>query len=234
MKSTITLLIFTLLSFNLFSQKSPNRLIKNSKNYFKIGSPDDKFKVGHNQFSYGIYYGLHGSLSDVSINSGKSNALLINTRLFIRPNFGLNLKVGFDQFITKESQLTKASFADLYFDIFYDLGDLLDFQSVNYNIKNEGANFKLLVHGGPGVSSMWNSDFSSPNATDPYFKNHDDILNFNLGISPELRISNHFSIGIDFSVKLNYLQDRSFNYAYENVSQHAKLYALMVGVNYFY
>lgn len=234
MKSTFILLLFTVISFSLLGQKSPNNFTRKAKNYFKVGSPDDKFKIGHNQFSSGIYYGIHGSLSDVSINSKQSNALLINTRLFIRPSFGLNLKFGFDQFNTKEYKLRKSNFADLYLDVFYDLGQLLAFQSVNYDLTNEGANFKLLVHGGPGVSSMWNSDFSSPNATDPYFKNHDDMLNFNLGVSPELRISNHLSVGVEFSVKFNFLQDRSFNYANENVSQHAKLYALMFGINYFY
>jgi hypothetical protein len=146
----------------------------------------------------------------------------------------LNFKVGFDQFNIKENQLRKSNYADLYVDVFYDLIKLLEMQEVIEKVKNKDTNFKLLFHAGSGISSMWNDDFTSPNATDPYFKNHDDMLNLNFGMSPEFRLSNHFSIGFDFSVKFNFLQNRSFNYAFENSSQQAKMYALMVGLNYFY
>jgi hypothetical protein len=231
MKRIFSLLIIVVLTFNVNAQKSPNKFDRKS---FRIGSPDDKFKAAHNQLSTGVYYGFHGSLSDVSINPLESHALLINTRLFIRPSFGVDVKFGFDQFNTKVSQSTKSYFADVYVDVFYDVRHLFSFDEVNYNFKKEGSNFKLLAHAGVGVASMWNRDFTSPTATDPYFINHDDIVNINLGISPELRLSNHLSVGIDFSVKFNYLQDRSFNYAFENISKQARMYALMVGINYFY
>jgi hypothetical protein len=234
MKRIVSLLILFVVTFNLNAQKSPNRYIRRPKNYFNVGSPDDKFKIDYNQFSSGIYYGFHGSLSSASINSIQSHAIQINTRLFIRPSFGLNFKVGFDQFNIKENQLRKSNYADLYVDVFYDLIKLLEMQEVIEKVKNKDTNFKLLFHAGSGISSMWNDDFTSPNATDPYFKNHDDMLNLNFGMSPEFRLSNHFSIGFDFSVKFNFLQNRSFNYAFENSSQQAKMYALMVGLNYFY
>jgi hypothetical protein len=236
MKTTVTLVALIIITFNLNGQISSDNFKENAENNLNVGSYNDKIKKAYPQFSNGIYYGFHGSLSQTSINTSTSNALLINTRLFIRPSFGIIAKFGFDQFRAKESQLRKSNYSDICFDVFYDLGNVLGFQEVNITnagVKKE-SNFKLLLHGGPGVSSMWNDEFTSPNASDPLISNHDDIVNFSFGISPELKFSNHFSVGIDFSAKFNYYQNRSFNYAFKNESKQAKMYAVMVGLNYYY
>jgi hypothetical protein len=237
MKIIFTTLTFLFISSSLFGQKSPNRFrISNSKNknYFNARKPNDKFFV-KNRLSTGFNYGIHGSISSTNnIDPTSSNVFLLTNRYLFTPNFGVNLKFGWDKFKTKNEIISKTNYVDLSVDLVYDLGDVLDFKAVGYNTEIQKSNFQLYIHGGIGVASMWNGDFASSTATDPYFKNHDDIINLNIGLTPELRINKHFSINVDFSIITNFKQDRAFNYSIENNKDILKLYNTVIGLNYFY
>jgi OOP family OmpA-OmpF porin len=234
MKIIFTTLTFLFISCSLFGQKSPNSYLKRKKNYFTTNSLNRSLN-NSNGFSIGLNYGFHGSLDAFSsINPSSSDNVLFSARYFFNPYCGINLKLGFDRFNAKNESLTLTNYADAYLDVFYDLGKVLDFQSVNYNINKQASMFQLFIHGGPGVSTMWHNDYNSNNASDPYFKNQDDMLNFNVGIMPELKLSEQFSMNLDFTVVNNFLQDRAFNYSTQNISQKSKMYTLLVGINYFF
>lgn len=237
MKTKLFILVIAFISFNTFGQKSPNRYKfsnKRQKNYFNTQSPSDKFKFKP-FFTNGLSYGLHGSIGNqFNINPGSTNAFSLSTRCFFAKNWGVNLKIGFDRFQSKLDVLSKSNLADASLDVLYDLGGLLNFESINYDNNAGKSSFQLYTHVGLGVASMWNKDFNSPLATDPYFKNHDDIINWNVGITPELRLGKHFSLNLDFSLINNYLQDRTFNYSIENTKNSSQVYSILFGVNYFY
>lgn len=237
MKTRLLILVITIISINTFGQKSPNKFIftnKRQKNYFKTNSPGEQNKY-QSMFSNGLSYGLHGSIGNqYNINPGSTNAISLSTRFLFAENWGVNLKIGFDRFQSKLDVLSKSNFADASLDVMYDLGDLLNFESINYDRNAGKSSFQLYTHVGLGIASMWNKDFNSPLATDPYFKNQDDIINWNVGITPELRLGKHFSINLDFSLINNYLQDRTFNYAIENTKNSSQVYSILFGVNYFY
>lgn len=234
MKKLITTSLIILVSFTVLAQKSPNRFLFKRKNYFSTNSPHDRFnKINH--FSLGLNYGFHGSLDAfTSINPSSSDNVMLSARYFFTSHFGISVKVGYDRFNAKNELPTLTNYADAYLDVFFDLGKVLDFQSVSYDVNKQTSMFQLFIHGGPGVATMWHNDYNSDNATDPYFKNQDDILNFNIGITPELKLTEKFSMNIDFTVVNNFLQDRAFNYTTQNTSQKSKIYTLLVGLNYFF
>lgn len=235
MKKLIVLSILGFVAFNAFCQKSPNSFfLHKKKNYFKDGKAKNNHKV-ISKLSNGLIYGFHGSLnSNPNINSTTSNALYLTTRYSLTNNCLLSLKLGYDQFQSKTDDFSKSKIALVNLNLLYDLGDVLDFKSVNYNLSTGKSNLQLYVMAGFGVATFWNTNFINTNGTDPFFKNHDDIFNWNIGFSPEYRIGKKFSISLDFTLYYNYYQDRTFNYSILNNNDYVNFYALSFGVNYFY
>lgn len=234
MKKIIISSLFFITSLSILAQKSPNSFLFKRKNYFTTKSSRERFNdISH--FSLGLNYGFHGSLDALSsINPSSSDYFMMNARYFFNSHFGLSIKLGFDQFNAKNELPTLTNYADATLDLFFDLGKVLDFNSVNYDINKKSSKFQLFVHGGPGVATMWHKDFNISIANDPYFKNQDDIINLCIGIMPELKFSDIFSMNADFSITNNFLQDRNFNYSTENISHKSKVYSLIVGFNYFF
>lgn len=216
----INFILFMLINLHCISQESPNHFSSQT-------SP--------RKISFGLNYGINGSLNNkMNISPSSSNAFLINSRYMYKPFFGFFIKGGYDSFSSKLDELSKSKFMQLSIEATYDLGGLYYSASSKeldkYFKKNK---FQLFVHGGPGVASMWNNDFNSLNATDPYFKNHDDIILLILGINPECKINSRLSINLDFSVTFNFRQDRTFNYSIMNSSKNASMYSIGLGLNYF-
>ena len=91
--------------------------------------------------------------------------------------------------------------------------------------------FSFLVHAGPGVSTMWNKDFVNVNATDPYFKNQDDIITLNFGLTPQVILSDNWNVNLDFSYAYHLKQDLYFDYTPRD-KKTALVYNLTLGLVY--
>lgn len=236
MLKIIFVFFICIFSFSSFSQKSPNSfLISKRKNYFKDGKAIKKHQLT-SVFTNGINYGFHGSInSNPNINSSTSNAIYLTTRYFINKNWGINLKLGYDEFQSKTDDFAKSKLALANINLMYDLGDILDFNSVNNNnLKTDKSNFQLYVNLGFGIATFWNENYLNSIKSDPFINNHDDIINWNIGFSPEYKINKKLSVNVDFSLNYNYFQDRTFNYSLINENKVIELYTFTLGFNYFY
>jgi hypothetical protein len=174
--------------------------------------------------SFGLNYGIHGSMNQESnISVSSSNALTLNVKYKFKPNFGLILFVGYDAFNTKSINFSKTNYANVSIEAIYNLSSVL-----KLNVEK----FDLNIHAGPGIATMWNSSFVDANAQDPYIKNNDDIVTLNVGINPEYNFSNKFAVNVDFSYMYNMMNDRSMNFVSKNNDRTASMYALSLGVRY--
>ncbi len=174
--------------------------------------------------SFGLNYGIHGSMNQESnISVSSSNALTLNVKYKFKPNFGLILFAGYDAFNTKSINFSKTNYANVSIEAIYNLSSIL-----KLNVEK----FDLNIHAGPGIATMWNSSFVDANAQDPYIKNNDDIVTLNVGINPEYNFSNKFAVNVDFSYMYNMMNDRSMNFVSKNNDRTASMYSLSLGVRY--
>ena len=235
MKNILLTLFVIFISLALFSQKSPNRFYFKHKNYFNTKKKRSQY-YNINHFSIGLNYGKNGSFDVLNpINITSSNNVVLSARYFINPYYGINGKIAYDRFNSKNELQVLTNYADSYLNVFFDLGKLIDFKSRrHYKQLKRSPTFQLFIYAGPGLATMWCNEYDSESATDPYLKNHDDILNFNIGLMPELKLGKNISVNLDFSFKSNYLQDREFDYSSENIDKKSKMYTFLIGVNYLF
>ena len=78
---------------------------------------------------------------------------------------------------------------------------------------------------------MWNKDFVNVNATDPYFKNQDDIITLNFGLTPQVILSDNWKVNLDFSYAYHLKQDLYFDYTPRD-KKTALVYNLTLGLVY--
>jgi OOP family OmpA-OmpF porin len=178
-----------------------------------------------NKLSVGLNYGINGVISaPIDVNTSNSHHIGLNTRYMFNTNLGLMLGLGYDLFPTAEGTETTNQYASLNIQGVYNIGSLFKLPS---------KRFGLLLHAGGGVATMWNKDFGSDNATDPYIKGNDDIITLNAGITPQFKINDRFSVNIDLAYAFNLEQDRSFNWSYVTENNRGSFYTASVGLTYY-
>jgi OOP family OmpA-OmpF porin len=178
-----------------------------------------------NKLSVGLNYGINGVISaPIDVNTSNSHHIGLNTRYMFNTNLGLMLGLGYDLFPTAEGTETTNQYASLNIQGVYNIGSLFKLPS---------KRFGLLLHAGGGVATMWNKDFGSDNATDPYIKGNDDIITLNVGLTPQFKINERFSVNIDLAYAFNLEQDRSFNWSYVTENNRGSFYTASVGLTYY-
>lgn len=178
-----------------------------------------------NKFSVGLNYGINGVISaPIDVNTSNSHHISLNSRYMFNTNLGLMLGLGYDLFPTTEATATTNQYASFNLQGVYNIGSLFKLPS---------KRFGLLLHAGGGVATMWNKDFGSDNATDPYIKGNDDIITLNAGLTPQFKINDRFSVNIDLAYVFNLEQDRSFNWSYVTDNNRGSFYTASVGLTYY-
>jgi hypothetical protein len=173
--------------------------------------------------SLGANYGIHGSVSEVnSIQAYSSNAIRVHASYMFKPTIGVMLTTGFYAYTTKNNTSQSTKFMNGTAEVVYVLSNLFDLKTKQFN---------FLVHAGPGVSTMWNKNFNFGNATDPYFKNQDDIITLNFGLTPQVILSDNWNVNLDLSYAYHLKQDRAFDFTL-NDKKTALVYNLTLGLVY--
>lgn len=178
-----------------------------------------------NKLSVGLNYGINGVISaPIDVNTSNSHHIGLNTRYMFNTNLGLMLGLGYDLFPTAEGTETTNQYGSLNIQGVYNIGSLFKLPS---------KRFGLLLHAGGGIATMWNKDFASDNASDPYIKGNDDIITLNAGITPQFKINDRFSVNIDLAYAFNLEQDRTFNWSYVTENNRGSFYTASVGLTYY-
>lgn len=217
----------TVLKFSLYLH-TLNHVVMKFKSLFISAVLTSSISFGQsslNKLSVGLNYGINGVISaPVDVNTSNSHHIGLNTRYMFNTNLGLMLGLGYDLFPTAEGSETTNQYASLNIQGVYNIGSLFKLPS---------KRFGLLLHAGGGVATMWNKDFGSDNATDPYIKGNDDIITLNAGITPQFKINDRFSVNIDLAYAFNLEQDRSFNWSYVTENNRGSFYTASVGLTYY-
>ena len=173
------------------------------------------------KWSAGLSAGINSSLTeDIALLPGGSLNFKGNVQYKLKSNFGLMLNLGYGSLDTEKTTGAKTNLLAGSLELTYNLGGLLN-----------TSKFGILLHAGPGLSSMWNPDMSAVNPTDPYFKGQDDMITLNCGVIPSYKISDNLNLILDFSFTSNFLQDHSFDYS-PTQKQKSILFTSSIGLSY--
>ncbi len=156
-----------------------------------------------NKWSVGLNLGGHDAVSPTTTSVKFFTHVNGDVRYMFNNRFGLMGDLGYENFAwtsdtaTNNTQLTRLSLQGVV-----NVGDLLRFDSFYDRIG-------LLVHGGAGISNMWQKDAFS-------FGEGDLMGNFIAGITPQFKVTDRVSVNLDWSGVFNSNQDRNFDFKSTN------------------
>ena len=182
--------------------------------------------IPFNQFdhwSIGLNDGIGGSMKEYgNIESFNSSGIRLQVKYSFDEYWGIMFLGGYNTFSTKSGIATSTKYVNTTLEAVYTLSNL-------YEVAND--NFELLIHAGPGLGTFWSTNITNLNPSDPFFKNQDDIINVNVGFSPQYTISQNVHLNLDFSYSFNFKQDHAFDYTAQS-GKTATIYNLSAGVNF--
>jgi len=153
----------------------------------------------YDHWSIDIGGGIHQIGS--TITPGYSENILgqghIGYRYMFNEKFGLRLDLGYNSFTANEdSQPFTSNYYRASLEGVVNLGSVLKFHTWTNR-------FNVLAHGGLGAASL--------NITDPVDNGGDVLLAMNFGITPQFRLTNRFSLFLDFSSIIHFYQEDNFD-----------------------
>lgn len=199
MKAILFILI-TVLSLQVSAQTT------NSATASKSGMPYNQWSIG---FNVGGHDGMHWT--NAYTKAYQLSYFNGHIRYMQNNRFGWKLDAAYDNFnfINGASNTHKLRFS---IEPTINFTDILHF--------NDFTNrFGLLGHFGFGYSAMWNVPFSSLNAGQLFQSNKgsvDEMGHLILGITPQFKVNEHWSINGDLAFMAHIRQNRTFDFANAN------------------
>jgi OOP family OmpA-OmpF porin len=127
---------------------------------------------------------------------------------------GIQLDFGYDLFDGVNSGTRNINYFRSSLQAVVNAGDLLRFSTFS-------KRFGLLIHGGAGISSMWLNKDYQVGTDNTLFKKSDDMVNFIFGATPQLKVTERFSLNADLSFIFHHNQ--SYQFDMQNLSQHGAI-----------
>lgn len=161
---------------------------------FLINAQDD-----YDHWSIDLGAGIHQVGPNIS--SGYSPSILgqgsVGFRYMFNERFGMRLDLGYNSFSDASgSQPFKSNYYRASFEGIVNLGNILKFNSFT-------DRFNLLGHVGAGAASL--------NVTEPFENGGDIMYVMNIGLTPQFKLNDRFSIFLDINSLIHFHQDDNFD-----------------------
>lgn len=182
-----------------------------------------------NKLSVGASIGSHDGMAPTT-SATKSYQLHhygVNARYMLNNRFGVMADLGYDLFDFEGSAGNNTNYVRTSIQAVVNAADILRFDSW---CPKAG----LLIHGGAGISNMWQKDLYTDSVNRPLFDNSDDMTNFIFGITPQYKINDRFSVNADLSFIFHGRQSYKFDFSERNLRHGIGGYFLntSIGVTY--
>lgn len=165
-----------------------------------------------NKWSVGVNIGGHDAIFPTKTTTKFFTHLNGDVRYMVNNRFGLMGDVGYENFAWKnKNELNNTHLTRLSLQGVANLADILRFDTWTNR-------FGLLVHGGAGITNMWQKGKFE-------FKEGDRTGNFILGITPQFAVTNRISVNVDWSGVALSRQHQRFDFSQRNYRK---------GINAFY
>lgn len=152
----------------------------------------------------------------------------LNSRVMLNNRFGLMLDAGYDFIDPLTSGPENVHMIRLSINAVMNTGDILKFNEIHERLG-------LLTHFGGGYSGMWCPAFALENPSDPGLSGVDDMVNWIIGFTPQLKLSEKFSLNGDVSMIVHHRQDYTFDFHAYNEQNEIDGYFFnwSIGLNYY-
>ena len=160
-------------------------------------------------------------------------------RYMLSNRFGVKLDVGFDRIKNDEwgnikgpqPNVISEDFQTHYFRLtlqaVFDIGRMAQFDKLD-------KNFSMLLHMGFGFSSLKDQK-RSVWFKDWHTQGSDEMMNYMIGLTPQYRISDHWSLHLDASLVANAWQSKTFDFTENSFKKglHGKIFEFSLGASYY-
>lgn len=159
-----------------------------------------------NRWSVGMNIGIHDGQSPTNLvtHAYQLHHFGLQGRYMFNNRVGLMMDLGYDLFDADFSGKRNVNYFRTSFQGVVNAGDILKFNTFTKRIG-------LLVHAGFGLSDMWTKKEFSPNQDAPFFKRSDEMVNFIFGATPQLKVTERFSLNADLSFIFHHAQTYKFD-----------------------
>jgi len=186
-----------------------------------------------NKWSIGMNFGghdLHDPIDTRVVKLYQPNFIQLNGRYMANNRFGAQVSGSFHYFNTEGSP--NVLYTNLSISGVANLGDIFRFTTWT-------KSFGLLAHAGMGMSNMWQKDYYQDLGIEPDNPLHngaDDMVSFSLGVTPQYKINDKFSVNLDLTFIQHHLQSRSFDWETKltDRSFNGSFMKLSVGISYYF
>jgi outer membrane protein OmpA-like peptidoglycan-associated protein len=181
-----------------------------------------------NKWSIGYSLGGHlwtkpSSSANANLQNFQISHHDLNGRYMFNNRLGIMLDVGYDFFDFRGLGGQNTHHIRTSIQSVVNIGDIIKLHTLH-------ERFGLLLHAGVGYSGMWQKH--------PKETTTDDMANFIAGLTPQLRLSDHWSLKADASVIVNYKQDNTYDFlkklnANNTINNTGLFFNLSLGVTYY-
>ncbi|MBB78581.1 MAG: hypothetical protein CL844_06220 [Crocinitomicaceae bacterium] len=190
----------------------------------------------YNKWSLGISFGSHDGMHPTQAvtkihhfnHYGFETRYMFNNRVGIKLDFGYDL-MNFSK-VSIKTNYWRSSIQGVL-----NLGDALRFDTWTNR-------FGLLFHAGFGMSHMWLKEDSRTTQQvqdDPLFDGVDDMVNYTFGLTPQIKLNNHFSLNANVQFTCHNRQSKTWDWRQDNIPENIRggmdgyLFNLSVGLTYY-
>jgi len=178
-----------------------------------------------NRWSIGLNLG--GSDGHAPIRIGRPKLYQINyfqgnARYMFNNRFGLMATGQFNSFKIGSTDL-RTNYINISLHGVVNAGDILKLNTISERLG-------LLVHGGFGFGVLWQKDAVAEEHTSPMFNKGDEVLAWSFGATPQIKVSERFSINADLSFIFHGRQDRTFDFQHKMKRNGINAYFLTVSI----
>lgn len=175
----------------------------------------------YNKWSIGFHVGGHDAMapSKAQTRLFQIHHYDLNLRWMFNNRIGVMLDGGYDFFDFYDVGYN-TNYARLSLQGVVNAGDLLRFDSFSKHLG-------MLIHGGAGVSSMWQKDKFPDDRG--FFDQTDDMINFIFGVTPQIKLGDRASLNADLSFIFHNKQD--WTYDMQRKNPHSSIDGYMINLS---
>lgn len=155
-------------------------------------------------WSFGLNAGLHAMEHPLNENVAPAPGFAqFSGRYMFNDKWGIMAGAQYNLFMLEEGD-AQTHYVALNGNVVMELGNMMNFQSFSQHLG-------LMMHVGVGGAAMWQPERFSDDVTSRMFNQADEIITFNAGLAPYVKINENLAINLEYGFNYNIEQSRPFD-----------------------
>jgi OmpA-OmpF porin, OOP family len=181
-------------------------------------------------WSVGLNAGLHAMEHPIGEKVGPEitdqGFAQLTGRYMFDDKWGIMAGIHYNLFMLEEGDL-QTNLVGISGQVVLELGNMLNFESFSKRLG-------LMMHVGVGGAAMWQPDRFAEDVTSRMFNQADEMIIFNVGLAPYVKINENWAINLEYGFNYNIEQSRPFDMGEinEEPGSSARFMTFSIGASY--